>query len=146
MKTTRPLFLILAGVFLTACTTAGTTLSLANQSLTKVPDYVFGQTQLTELNVSGNKLTGAIQGEVRHLSKLKVLNASDNQLTGIPAEIGQLSNLEALNFADNKITGLPLELGNLQNLKVFNISGNPYSEQDLASIVSKWPKTTQVIK
>jgi len=121
-------------------------LNLSNQGLSKIPDYVFGQNNLEELNVSGNKLTGAIQAEIRHLSNLRVLNASHNQMTGVPAEIGQLEKLETLDLSYNQLTGLPYELGNLKNLKTLNISGNNYSQQDLDIIKQKLPASVNIIK
>lgn len=121
-------------------------LNLSNQNLKKVPDDVFNQTNLEELNVSGNQLTGALQGEIRKLQNLRVLKASNNLMTGVPAEIGQLQNLEILDLSNNKLTGLPNELGNLKNLKIFNISGNNYSEADLSGIIKRLPNTVQIIK
>ncbi len=125
---------------------SGTTLNLSNQNLQKVPDSVFGKTNLEELNVSNNKLTGALQGEIRKLQNLRVLNASNNQMTGVPAEIGQLENLEVLDLSNNNLTGLPNELGNLKNLKVLNISGNNYSEADLNGIIEKLPSGMTIVK
>jgi Leucine-rich repeat (LRR) protein len=66
-------------------------------------------------------------------------------MTGIPAEIGQLSRLRILNYANNQITGLPNELGKLQNLEVFDLSGNNPSQQDLNGIKADLPSTTQII-
>ena len=120
-------------------------LDLSNQGLKSIPSYVFNRTDLEELNVSRNSLTGAIQAEIRHLSRLKILDASDNSMTGVPAEIGQLQNLEVLDLSNNQLTGLPNELGNLKNLKVFNISGNQYSQQDLDHIINDLPKGVNVI-
>ncbi|MBN1462398.1 MAG: leucine-rich repeat domain-containing protein [Paludibacteraceae bacterium] len=62
------------------------------------------------------------------------MNASDNQMTGVPAEIGQLDDLEVLDLSNNELTGLPYELGNLKNLKTLNLSGNNYAKQDLEII------------
>jgi len=121
-------------------------LDLSNQNLQKIPEYVFSQTNLEELDVSNNMLTGAIKAEIRHLQNLKVLNASNNQMTGVPAEIGQLNNLQILNLSNNQITGLPYELGNLKNLKTFNLSGNSYSELDLGIIKEKLPSDVNIIK
>jgi len=121
-------------------------LDLSNQKLDKIPASVFEKTNLEELNISGNYLTGSIPGEIRFLKDLKILNASNNQMTGVPAEIGQLVNLEVLDLSNNLLTGLPYELKNLQNLKVFNISGNKYSELDLSIIEQELPKTVNVIK
>jgi len=101
---------------------------------------------LEELDVSNNKLTGALQSQIGQLKNLKILNASDNQMTGVPAEVGQLINLQVLNLSNNQITGLPNELGNLQNLKILNISGNNYSKTDLNGIQKKLFKDINIIK
>src|SRR3989339_277756 len=106
-------------------------LNLSNQQLKKIPEYVFKQTNLEELDVANNQLTGAIQAEIRHLQNLKVLKANNNNMTGVPAEIGQLQNLEILDLSNNELTGLPYELGNLKKIKILNISGNNYSTLDL---------------
>ncbi len=121
-------------------------LDLSSQNLDRIPEYIFGLKNLEELDVSDNKLTGAIQAEIRNLQNLKILNASFNQMTGVPAEIGQLSNLEILNLSNNQLTGLPYELGNLQKLKIFNISENDYSELDLKIITEKLPQNVDIIK
>lgn len=109
-------------------------LDLSGQGLTKAPNDVFVKTNIDELNLSNNKITGSLQAEVRNLTNLKVLNLSNNMFSGVPAEIGQLSKLEVLNLSNNLITGLPLELGNLKNLKVLDLRGNAYSSFDLEII------------
>jgi Leucine-rich repeat (LRR) protein len=53
---------------------------------------VFDKTNLVELNVSYNQLTGALPSQIGKLKNLKILNASNNQMTGVPAEVGQLNN------------------------------------------------------
>ncbi len=121
-------------------------LNLSAQSLSKIPADVFNKTYLQELNVANNLISGAIQGEIRHLQNLVVLNASNNQMTGVPAEIGQLQNLEILDLSNNQLTGLPYELGNLKKLKILNISGNSYSELDLNIIIEKLPADVKIIK
>lgn len=121
-------------------------LDLSNQELEKIPDYVFENTNLEELDISGNKISGAIQSQIRELKNLKILDASNNEMTGLPAEIGQLLNLETLNISNNQLTGLPNELGNLKNLKILNISGNNYSVTDLKTITEKLPESVNIIK
>lgn len=120
-------------------------LDLSSQGLTSIPMYVFSQTDLEQLNVSHNSLTGAIQSQIGQLKNLKVLNASYNQMTGVPAEVGQLQNLQVLDLSYNQLTGLPNELGNLKNLKTLNLSGNLYSMQDLDGIRNKLPATVNII-
>lgn len=121
-------------------------LDLSNRGLTKIPGDIFKLTNLQELDVSNNLLTGAIQAEIRHLQALRILDASDNQMTGVPAEIGQLKNLELLDLSNNQLTGLPYELGNLKKLKTLNISGNAYSEADLKKILEGLPVDVVIIK
>jgi len=120
-------------------------LNLSGQGIGKIPESVFNQTSLEELNVSNNNLTGAIQSQIGQLKNLKILNASRNQMTGVPAEVGQLKSLEILDLSYNQLTGLPQELGNLQNLKTLNLAGNQVSQQDLNYIRSKLPATTKII-
>lgn len=121
-------------------------LDLSNQQLEKIPSSVFEQTNLEELDISGNSISGSIQAEIRQLTKLKILNASNNLMTGVPAEIGQLTSLSVLDLSNNQLTGLPYELGNLNNLKILNISGNNYSEADLKTITEKLPQNVNIIK
>lgn len=109
-------------------------LKLSGQGLTQAPSSTFTKTYITELDLSHNALTGALQAEVRHLQALRVLDLSDNQFTGVPAEIGQLSNLEVLDLSNNQLTGLPHELANLRNLKTLDLRGNNPSEFDLKII------------
>jgi Leucine-rich repeat (LRR) protein len=129
----------------TISTSSNKILNLSNQGLTSIPSYVFSQTNLEELNISHNSLTGAIPAEIRNLKNLKVLNASYNMMTGVPAEIGQLQKLGSLDLSYNKLTGLPHEMGNLQNLIILNLTGNNYSQQDFDYIHSKLPPDTIII-
>lgn len=94
------------------------------------------------LNVSNNSLTGSIQSQIGNLNNLKILDASNNNMTGVPAEIGQLQKLEILNLSNNNLTGLPNEL---VNLKTLNLSGNEYSTHDLDIIRNGLPSTTNII-
>lgn len=121
-------------------------LDLSNQNLSKLPSTVLNQDNLIELNISNNKLVGALPAEIKNLQNLKVLKAANNLMTGVPAEIGQMQNLEILDLSNNQLTGLPYELGNLKNLKTFNISGNQYAASDLKIITDKLPANVNVIK
>lgn len=121
-------------------TEQGGRLDLSSQNLRELPSNIFDNNSVTILDVSHNTLTGALPAEIRQLTNLEELDASDNLLTGIPAEIGQLRQLRIANFANNNISGLPLEIGNLTNLETLDLRGNPdVLERDLAQIRSKLP-------
>lgn len=122
----------------------GTTLDMSGQGLVSVPMSVFSRTDIEVLNLSNNALSGALPAEVRHLSRLKILNLSYNNFTSVPAEVGQLSNLEVLDLSYNNLTGLPYELGNLSNLKLLDLTGNDYTEADLEIIRASLPSTTVI--
>lgn len=125
-------------------TVSGKVVNLSNQNLTKVPEYIFTQRETVELNLSHNSLRGALQSQIQNLPNLRILNLSNNEFTGVPAEIGQLKKLEVLNLSHNQLTGLPFELGNLSNLKVLDLTGNNYSETDLATIKKNLPAQTVI--
>ncbi len=97
------------------------------------------------LDLSGKAMKGSLKAEIRKLTKLRQLDLSGNDFTGLPAEIGQLSKLEILNLSDNPLTGLPHELGNLQNLKQLNLKGTKYSTFDLDIIRKKLPAETVIM-
>jgi internalin A len=116
-----------------------TSLNLSNTGLTKLPDYVLDMTQLKELNLSSNQMTGSLPAEIRKLKNLEKLNLSNNEMSGIPAEIGQLEKLQELDLSNNLFTGLPYEIGDLTNLETLKLTGNDYSEADLNIILEKLP-------
>jgi len=122
----------------------GRTLDLSDRGLTQVPTSVFNQTDIEVLDLSHNKLDGALQAEVRHLQNLRVLDLSDNNFTGVPAEVGQLSKLEILDLSNNPITGLPYEIGNLKNLQVLDLRGTNYASQDLEIIRQTLSSETEI--
>lgn len=124
---------------------SGKTADYSGKGLTAFPKDLLKDKSITVLNLSNNDLTGSIPAEIHDLTNLVELNLSNNRMTGIPAEVGQLRNLKILNYANNNITGLPNELGNLTQLEVLDLSGNNVSQQDLAQIRSKLLNTKIIL-
>lgn len=123
----------------------GAVLDLSDGGLSDVPMDIFARTELVELDLSGNRFTGALPAEVRHLKNLERLDLSHNSFTGVPAEVGQLSKLRYLDLSYNKLTGLPYELGNLKELEVLDLTGNDYAQQDLSIIKQGLPATVRIL-
>lgn len=122
----------------------GNVTNLRGKGLTAVPASVIRDGDVVTLDISDNRIEGALPAEIRHMQSLRSLDASGNRMTGVPAEIGQLRELRFLDLSDNLLTGLPYELGNLQNLELLDISGNAYSEADLERIKAALPTTTVI--
>ena len=93
--------------------------------------------RVTELDLSGNELTGPIPTALGDLELLQTLNLAErwdptsrqlftNALTGpIPDEFGRLENLSSLSLGGNELTGrIPDALGNLANLQSLSLGGN----------------------
>lgn len=84
---------------------------------------------MTGIDLSSNKLTGAIPPEIGNLSQVHALNLSHNILTGpIPAAFSGLKSIESLDLSYNNLTGtIPGELTELTNLAVFSVAYNNLS-------------------
>ncbi|KAK4373607.1 hypothetical protein RND71_008991 [Anisodus tanguticus] len=74
---------------------------------------------LEQLSISNNKISGCIPSNICQLRELKGLSISSNNITGeIPKNIGCLSKLEDFYIGDNPITGtIPTSLGNISTLQ-----------------------------
>ena len=82
--------------------------------------------EVTELDLSDNKLSGPIPSELGDLSYLTTLSLHSNALTGtVPSALGNLSNLTTLSLHTNGLTGaLPSALGDLSNLRYLSLHTN----------------------
>jgi Leucine-rich repeat (LRR) protein len=87
---------------------------------------------LSNLWLDSNKLTGSIPSELGNLSNLTTLELSHNQLTSsIPSELGNLSNLKWLWLNNNELCGeIPVKLKNLSNMYSLQLDNNHLTASD----------------
>ncbi|KAH9310077.1 hypothetical protein KI387_037988, partial [Taxus chinensis] len=81
------------------------------------------------IDISGNKLSGAIPGDIGSCVELRSLNLANNKLEGIvPKSIGQLKNLEDIDLSFNNLSGpVPPSIANLTMLRRLNFSYNNFN-------------------
>jgi hypothetical protein len=83
--------------------------------------------EMTDIKLNGNKLSGSIPSNIELMVNLKVLEIGNNDITGtIPSQFGV--NLQSLHLYMNKLTGrLPSSIGDLQNLEMLFLQNNQLS-------------------
>ncbi|CAB1114190.1 unnamed protein product [Ectocarpus sp. CCAP 1310/34] len=91
-----------------------------------IPPELGALSELQELRLDNNKLTGTIPAELGKLEALKTLDLEHNKLSGpIPKELGALRRLGALLLHRNNLTGsIPKELGDLTKLRQLELHWN----------------------
>ncbi|KAI3717212.1 hypothetical protein L1987_68682 [Smallanthus sonchifolius] len=104
-------------------------LDLAYNYLSGTIPPEWGSTQLQEISLLGNRLTGEIPRALGNISTLRRLDLEANLLSGtVPSDLGRLANLNSLMLSSNRLTGrLPTTLGQLGNLTNFRINENNFS-------------------
>jgi Leucine-rich repeat (LRR) protein len=100
-----------------------TELDLSYNKLAKVPLEITKLKKLSKLDLSSN-LIQEIPDEINNLTNLLTLEIDTNQLTTFPAIITQLINLNNLSIAGNQIKDIPSSICNLINLKSLDLSYN----------------------
>jgi len=97
----------------------------------RVPDFLASMTNLKELSMKQNNLTGEIPSFLGDLTNLKVLDLDFNLLNGtIPTELGRLALLDTMMLNRNRLSGsLPDSFSGLIEIDILlldanNITGN----------------------
>ena len=88
--------------------------------------YYASAGRVVNLNLYGNRLSGAIPASLGNLTELRDLVLGFNRLSGaIPASLGNLTNLCCLSLHNNRLSGtIPASLGNLTELLELQLWGN----------------------
>jgi len=97
-----------------------------NQISGKIPATIGNLINLTLLTMENNSLGGNIPTTFGKFQKLQKLNLGANKLSGeLGAHIGNLTQLFHLELADNLFEGnIPLSIGNCQKLQYLDLSHN----------------------
>ncbi|XVE63321.1 hypothetical protein DITRI_Ditri07aG0010700 [Diplodiscus trichospermus] len=106
----------------------------------------WGSTQLVNISLLGNRLTGPIPKEIGNISTLKSISAEFNKLSGaLPPELGNLSNIERIFFSSNNFTGeIPETFAKLTALKDFRISDNHFTGK-IPDLIQNWTKLEKLV-
>ncbi|KAF7140610.1 hypothetical protein RHSIM_Rhsim06G0236300 [Rhododendron simsii] len=93
-----------------------------------IPDELWSLTNLSNLNLAQNYLTGPLSSSIANLTQMQYLSLGINSLSGeVPKELGNLRNLIVLAFSSNNFSGpLPSELGKLTKLQQLPVQCNLY--------------------
>ncbi|KAH9667910.1 protein kinase domain-containing protein [Citrus sinensis] len=91
-----------------------------------IPEEISRLTNLTTIDLGGNKLNGSIPITLSKLQKLQGLGLEDNKLEGsIPDSICRLTELYDLELGGNKLFGsIPACFSNLASLRILSLGSN----------------------
>ncbi|KAK7306677.1 hypothetical protein VNO77_44629 [Canavalia gladiata] len=121
-------------------------LVLKKNNLTgSLPDFE-SNLNLTYVDISHNKISGAIPPSLANCTNLMEIHLSMNKFTGlIPSELGKLWHLLVLDLAHNNLEGpLPSHLSNCISMDRFDVGFNVLNGSFPASLRS-WTRLTTLI-
>ncbi|KAF7030711.1 hypothetical protein CFC21_042186 [Triticum aestivum] len=101
-------------------------LAISNANLSGFLPHHWHCPNLTHLDLSGNRIAGAIPDTITHLGSITHLNLSSNVLKGqIPTHIGDLIWLTTVDLSNNSLSGgIPETVSTLPELEVLNLGSN----------------------
>ncbi|XP_057817095.1 receptor-like protein EIX1 [Cryptomeria japonica] len=94
-----------------------------------IPSEIGNSTKLRFFNISTNRIGGHILSTITRLSRLEMLDVSNNQLMGIlPHDLANCTTLNLLNVGYNHLSGaIPPNLGTLENLNYLMLPENRFT-------------------
>ncbi len=102
----------------------GTRFELKGCDLTKFPPLLYEFTELTEIDLSENKIK-IVPAKIKAFEKLEFLNVSNNNIGKLNSAITKLPNLKKLDISHNNFTEFPEEIcgvHTLEELKLNNLN------------------------
>ncbi|KAM3739098.1 hypothetical protein ACB098_09G180200 [Castanea mollissima] len=95
-------------------------------------------TQLTQMYLGGNEISGTIPASLENFINLIVLSLNDNHFTSvIPTSFGRFQKMQALILSGNRLCGeIPITIGNLTQLFRLNLEENRFKGTIPLSIVN----------
>ena len=100
----------------------GSKLKLNGKALTKLPPTIFDFPDLTEIDLSNNKI-GSIPAQIGVFTKLKVLKLGKNKIRSINKNITKLTKLEVLYLNNNVLKdGVPSSIFELTELRKLDLT------------------------
>ncbi|XP_027354430.1 receptor protein-tyrosine kinase CEPR2 [Abrus precatorius] len=121
-----------------------TEISLENKSLSGdiFPSLPVLQS-LQVLSLPFNLLSGKLPSEITSCSNLRVLNLTGNKLVGAIPDLSGLRNLQVLDLSANYFSGIiPSWLGNLTGLVSLGLGENDYSEGEIPETIGNLKNLT----
>lgn len=102
-----------------------------------VPTRLWSLTSLLSLTISFTNLVG-VPKLIRHFSKLRELNLTNNAIRSLPEELGELTDLTYLLLFRNDLSELPESICRLRNLRGLQVYGNQlrFLPEDIGNLVN----------
>ncbi|CAM8946952.1 unnamed protein product [Rhodiola kirilowii] len=106
----------------------------------------WGKTQLVNISLLGNRLSGSIPKEIGNISTLESLVLEVNQLSGpLPPELGNLSSIKRMLLASNNFTGeIPATFAKLTTLTDFRLGDSLFSG-NIPNFIQNWTNLTKLV-
>ncbi|KAF2153651.1 L domain-like protein, partial [Myriangium duriaei CBS 260.36] len=102
-----------------------TTLNLSRNELGNSVFEVLSQLEsLRELYLAENNINGFLPQSINSLTKLEVLDLSNNRILNVPESIRSMTALRSLNLSSNQLTGVPMDALETLPLVELDVSSN----------------------